>query len=132
LRRFEGMRASVKQRYAETIDYRDYEPKIRKLLDTHISSDEVIRLNEPVDILDDKAFALLKEKQGIYETKTDASRADTIAHATKRVITEKMEEDPAFYEKFSDMIQKVIEDFRAKRISDLEYLNKVTKISEKV
>lgn len=132
LRRFEGMRASVKQRYAETIDFREYEPKIRKLLDTHIRSDEVIRLNDPVNILDDQAFSLVKEKQGIYETKTDASRADTIAHATKKVITEKMEEDPAFYQKFSDMIQKVIEDFRAKRISDLDYLNKVTDISEKV
>jgi type I restriction enzyme, R subunit len=132
LRRFEGMRISVKQRYAETIDYRDYEPKIQKLLDTHIQSDEVIRLNDPVDILDDKAFSLVKEKQGVYETKTDASRADTIAHATKKVITEKMDEDPAFYQKFSDMIQQVIEAFRAQRLSDLEYLNKVTDISERV
>jgi len=132
LRRFVGMRISVKSRYAETIDYRDYEPKIQKLLDTNIQSDEVIRLNEPVDILDDKAFSLVKEKQGVYETKTDASRADTIAYATKRVITEKMEEDPAFYTKFSEMIQKVIEDFKAQRLSDLDYLNKVTEINEKV
>ncbi len=55
-----------------------------------------------------------------------------IAHATKKVITEKMDEDPAFYEKFSKLIQQAIEDFRAKRLSDLEYLNKVVDIRNKV
>ena len=43
-------------RYAETVDYGEYEPKIKKLLDTHISADEVIQLNEPVNIFDAKLF----------------------------------------------------------------------------
>ena len=43
-----------------------------------------------------------------------------------------MEEDPAFYEKFSKLIQQAIDDFRAKRISDLEYLKKVSEIRDKV
>ncbi|MBW1940540.1 MAG: HsdR family type I site-specific deoxyribonuclease, partial [Deltaproteobacteria bacterium] len=133
LRRFQSLKASVKLRYAEAIDYRDYEPKIKKLLDTHIQANEVIQLNEPVNIFDDKMFSQVKEEQAIYGTKkTTASKADAIAHATKRVITEKMDEDPAFYEKFSKLIQQAIEDFRAKRISDLDYLWKVTEIRNKV
>ncbi len=43
-----------------------------------------------------------------------------------------MDEDPAFYEKFSRLIQLAIEEFRAKRISDLDYLNKVAEIRTKV
>jgi len=43
-----------------------------------------------------------------------------------------MNEDPAFYEKFSKLIQQSIEDFRTKRISDLEYLSKVSDIRNKV
>ena len=43
-----------------------------------------------------------------------------------------MDEDPAFYQKFSRLIQQAIEDFRAKRISDLEYLHKVVDIRNKV
>jgi len=133
LRKFQTLKASVKLRYAEAIDYRDYEPKIRKLLDIHIRADEVIQLNKPVNIFDDKMFNQVKEEQGVYQTKkTTASKADTIAHATKKVITEKMDEDPAFYEKFSKLIQQTIEDFRAKRISDLDYLNKVVEIRNKV
>jgi len=133
LRKFQSLKASVKLRYAEAIDYRDYELKIKKLLDTHIQANEVVQLNEPVNIFDDKMFNQVKEEQGVYQTKkTTASKADTIAHATKKVITEKMDEDPAFYEKFSKLIQQAIEDFRAKRISDLDYLNKVVDIRNKV
>lgn len=132
LKRFQNLKAAVKLRYAETIDYRDYEPKIKKLLDTHIQANEVIQLNEPVNIFDDKMFNQVKEEQGVYGCKTTAAKADAIAHATKRVITEKMDEDPAFYEKFSKLIQQAIEDFRTKRISDLEYLNKVADIRNKV
>lgn len=133
LRKFQSLKASVKLRYAEAIDYRDYEPKLKKLLDTHIQASEVVQLNEPVNIFDDTMFNQVKEQQGVYPTKkTTASKADTIAHATKRVITEKMDEDPAFYEKFSKLIQQAIEDFRAKRISDLDYLSKVVDIRNKV
>ncbi|RNA64243.1 type I restriction endonuclease subunit R [Prosthecochloris sp. ZM_2] len=133
LRKFLSLKASVKLRYAEAIDYRDYEPKIKKLLDTHIQADEVIRLNEPVNIFDDHMFNQVKEEQGVYqEKKTTGSKADTIAHATKKAITEKMDEDPAFYEKFSRLIQQAIEDFRAKRISDMEYLHTVVGIRNKV
>lgn len=132
-RKFQSLKASVKLRYAEAVDYRDYEPKIKKLLDTHIQANEVIQLNEPVNIFDDKMFNQVKEEQGVYQTKkTTASKADTIAHATKKVITERMNEDSAFYEKFSKLIQQAIEDFRAKRLSDLEYLEKVVDIRDKI
>ncbi len=133
LRKFQSLKLSVKLRYAEAIDYRDYEPKIKKLLDTHIQANEVVQLNKPVNIFDDEAFMMVKEEQEVYGSKkTTGSKADTIAHATKKAITERMDEDPAFYEKFSKLIQQAIEDFRAKRISDLDYLNKVVDIRNKV
>lgn len=132
LKRFQNLKSAVKLRYAEAIDYRDYEPKIKKLLDTHIQANEVIQLNEPVNIFDEKRFNQVKEEQGVYSSKTTAAKADAIAHATKKAITEKMDEDPAFYEKFSKLIQQAIDDFKAKRISDLEYLNRVTDIRNKV
>ena len=39
---------------------------------------------------------------------------------------------PAFYKRFSELIRKVIEDFKAKRISDLEYLNRVRDIRDQM
>lgn len=130
LKRFTNLKAAVKLRYAESIDYRDYEPKIQKLLDTHISANEVLRLNEPVNIFDSAAFQQVVEEQG--HGKPTAAKADMIAHATKRAITEHLDEDPAYFEKFSRLIQQAIDDYRAGRISDLEYLKRASEIKDAV
>ncbi len=132
MKRFHQLKASVKLRYADAIDYRDYEPKIKKLLDTHIQAYTVYQLNEPVNIFDEQMFSQVKEDIGVFEGKTAAAKADAIAHATKRAITEKMAEDPTFYEKFSKLIQKAIDDFRAKRLTDLEYLHTVKDLRYRV
>lgn len=130
VKRFVNLKAAVKLRYSESIDYRDFEPKIKKLLDTHITASEVVRLNAPVNIFDEQAFQKVVEEQGAG--KNVGAKADMIAHATKRAITERLAQDPAFYEKFSKLIQQAIDDYRAKRITDLEYLQRVTDIKDSV
>ncbi|HOG42798.1 MAG TPA: HsdR family type I site-specific deoxyribonuclease [bacterium] len=132
-RKFYLLREAVKIRYAESIDYRDYEPKIKKLLDTHIQANEVLQLNEPANIFDSSSFGLVKESQGVYTgSKSVASQADTIAFAAKKTTSEKMDEDPAFYQNLSKLIQDVIDDFRAGKISDLEYLKTAKELNRKV
>lgn len=132
LKRFVNLKAAVKLRYAESVDYRDFEPRIQKLLDTHISASEVVQLNAPVNIFDEAAFQKVVEEQGAGSEKNLGAKADMIAHATKRAINERLEQDPAFYEKFSRLIQQAIDDYRAKRLSDLEYLQRVTEIKDAV
>ncbi|MCA3003505.1 MAG: type I restriction endonuclease subunit R [Rhodocyclaceae bacterium] len=123
LRRFQSLKVAVRLRYAESVDYKQYEAKIQKLLDTHISATEVMQLHAPVNIFDEAAFAKVVEEQG--HRKSAAAKADMIAHATKRAITERLQQDPAFYTKFSQLIQQAIDDYRARRISEIEYLQRV-------
>lgn len=132
LKRFVNLKAAVKLRYAESVNYRDFEPRIQKLLDTHISASEVVQLNAPVNIFDEDAFQKVLEEQGAGTEKNLGAKADMIAHATKRAINERLEQDPAFYEKFSKLIQQAIDDYRAKRLSDLQYLQRVTEIKDAV
>jgi type I restriction enzyme R subunit len=133
LRRFEGLRKSVKLRYGDAVNYKEYEPKIKKLLDIHIQAYEVTSLNDPVNIFDDDAISVVKENRGIYgNKKTTGNIADTIASETKKIANERMGQDPAFYRKFSTLIQNAIEDHKAKRLSDLEYLNTVTALKDQV
>lgn len=127
LKRFQELRLAVKKRYAEIIDYSDYEPKIQKLLDQHISAHDVRQLTGSVNIFDDDAF-----KQAVGEQTTPAAKADMIAHLTKRTLTERMEQDPALYKKFSEMLIEAIADWRAKRLSDLDYLKRVEDIRDRV
>ena len=79
------------------------------------------------DIFDAEAFAHEVDKLG-----STVSKADTIAHRTKKTIAERMDEDPAFYRKFSELLAQAIAAFRQQRLSDAEYLSKVTEIAEQV
>ena len=53
---FQKLRVSVKKRYAEVVDFKEYEDKIQKLLNTYVSSDEVIKITDPVNIFDKESF----------------------------------------------------------------------------
>jgi type I restriction enzyme R subunit len=77
-------------------------------------------------------FQKVVEEQGAGSEKNLGAKADMIAHATRRAIHERLEQDPAFYEKLSKLIQQAIDDYRARRLSDLEYLQRVTEIKDAV
>lgn len=127
LRFFHNLKASVQRRYAEVIDYKEYEPRIQKLLDTYVTSDEIVQITPLVNI-----FNIPEREAALEAVQGDAAKADVIAHQTKRTITEKMDEDPAFYTKFSRMLGDVIEEFQKKRLSEAEYLRKTRGIMEAV
>jgi type I restriction enzyme, R subunit len=128
LGRFTSLRASVSIRYGERVDWRDYEKRIRQLLDRHVVSREVVGIVQPLNIFDDIAIeARRKEK-----VETDASIADTIAHQLSRSIEEKWDEDPIFFEKFSKLVQATIADFHNGRIDELSYLAKIRVLRDNV
>jgi type I restriction enzyme R subunit len=127
LKFFERLRACVRLRYAERVDFSQYEPKIRKLLDQYVGADAVAQITDPVDIFDQDAFTAEVER-----VTGDAAKADTIAHRAERACFEHMQEDPAFYRKFSDMLREAIEAFRLDRLKAAEYLKRVQEIAGKI
>ena len=124
---FHKLRRSVAARYSDEIDYSKYEVQIQKLIDAHIDSWEAKTIVKPVNIFEKEAFSQ-EVKKVVWET----AKADTIASRTKKYIQEKMDEDPAFYKKFSEMLQDTIKDYEEHRISEKEYLAHVTKIMDDV
>src|SRR5205085_8285307 len=87
LKYFRNLRAAVKQRYNEAVDYKEYEDQIRNMVDKHVGADEVKQIIEPVNIFD--VDSLEDELAGIEGS---AAKADFIASRVKRTCTEKMEE----------------------------------------
>lgn len=127
LNTFVKLRQSVAARYSDEIDYSKYEWQIQKLIDTHITSEDVKPITELVNIFDKSKFQAEIEK-----TMWEAAKADTIASRTAKHIEVKMDEDPAFYKKFSEMLKDAIKEYEEQRISETEYLNRVKDIMEKV
>jgi len=128
LKFFQELRSSVRRRYAEVVDFSEYELKIRKLLDTHLGTEAVERITGAIDL-----FNKDEREKAMAEPLSDEAKADMIAHNTKRVLEVKWQrEDPAFYKKFSRILQDVIDAFRAERIRATEYLKKATDIMNSV
>ena len=57
LRFFMRLRSSVSRRYAEVVDFKEYEPRIQKLVNQYVGTGEVERITDLVDIFNADAFA---------------------------------------------------------------------------
>jgi len=84
-------------------------------------------ITELVNIFNKEKF-----QQEVENTTGKAAKADKIASRTAKHISEKMEEDPAFHKKFSEMLKETIADYEAKRIDEAQYLSKVQEIMNNV
>ncbi len=124
---FMKLRMAVVERYSDVVDYKQYEGQIQKLIDTHITTEKVETITELVNIFDKDKF-----QEEVENTTGKAAKADKIASRTAKHISEKMEEDPAFYKKFSEMLKETIADYEAKRIDEAQYLSKVLEIMNNV
>lgn len=122
---YQKLRATVKLRYSETIDHKEYEAKMQKLLDNFVVAKEMMRITEPVDITDTENF----EKE-LDKITSKRGKADAIRTRLTRTISTKIKSDPAYYKKFSQRIEETIEAYRNRRISDSEYLEKMQSIKE--
>ena len=120
---FMKLRMAVIERFSDKINFKQYEGQIQKLIDTHIQTDEVKVITELVNIFDKEKF-----QDEVEKTTGKAAKADKIASRTSKHISEKMDEDPAFYKKFSDMLKATIQDYVERRISEAQYLSKVQEI----
>ncbi|MEZ5592361.1 MAG: type I restriction endonuclease subunit R [Gammaproteobacteria bacterium] len=81
LKIFLNLRAAVKQRYGESVDYSSYEVQIRNLVNKYIGADSVRQLVQPVDV-----FAIDLFEKEIDSIPGAAAKADAIAARMKRTI----------------------------------------------
>jgi len=123
LKFFQELRKSVKLRYSDTIDHKEYEAKMQKLMDNYIAAEEVIRITNPVDILNEKAF-----EEELERLDSKRAKADAIRTRLTKSVNKKWDENPAYYKRFSERVKDAIEAYKDKRISEADYLNKMEDI----
>jgi type I restriction enzyme R subunit len=127
LKYFMQLRASAARRYAESVDFGQFQAPIQKLLDQYVGAGEVETLVEPVSILDKDAFA-----REVESAETPDAKAEMIANRVRQAIHEHLDEDPVFYKRFSELIDNTLADLHAKRISQLDALARMKDIQERV
>lgn len=122
---FSKVRRSVKLQYCDAIDNAEYEPLMQNLLDTHLSVAGLKKITSPIDILNKDDFEKELEELGSLR-----SKADAIASRMTKSISEKRDENPAYYDSFSKRIRDALALYREKVISEAEYLAKMRTIME--
>lgn len=122
---FSKVRRSVKLQYCDAIDNAEYEPLMQNLLDTHLSVAGLKKITSPIDILNKDDFEKELEELGSLR-----SKADAIASRMTRSISEKRDENPAYYDSFSKRIRDALALYKENVISEAEYLAKMRTIME--
>ncbi|MCD7822452.1 MAG: type I restriction endonuclease subunit R [Oscillospiraceae bacterium] len=122
---FSKVRRSVKIRYHDALDNSEYEPMMQNLLDTHLSVAGLRQITKPIDILDKDGFEKELEELGSLRAKADAIRS-----SMSKSISEKRDENPAYYDSFSKRIKEALDLYKEQVISEAEYLEKMKAIME--
>lgn len=123
--KFSKIRKAVKIRYADAVDNAEYEPLMQNLLDQNLSVTGLKIIASPVDILDSDSL-----EQELKELGAARSKADAIRSHLSKSISEKYDENPAYYDTFSKKIKDALELYKQQVISEAEYLDKMRQIME--
>ena len=115
---YNELRKAVQLRYHEACDFGKYEVQMQKLLDTYVSAKEVNELTKLVNIFETEFDDEVQRVEG------KNAKADTIISAVSAVVKEKMDSNPAFYKSIAQQIQDIIDEYKAKRLSEEEKLTK--------
>ena len=115
---YNELRKAVQLRYHEACDFGKYEAQMQKLLDTYVNAQGVNELTKLVNIFETEFDDEVQRVEG------KNAKADTIISAVSAVAKEKMDSNPAFYKSIAQQIQDIIDEYKAKRLSEEEKLAK--------
>ena len=127
LKKFVELRKSASLKYADRVDLLEYKQSLINILDKYVDARGVELLTKQVNITDRKLFEEAVENLG-----SDKSKAEAIAAQTQKTITEKLDSDPEFYEKFSKKISEILEKMRLGKLADVEALKQMKLIRDDV
>ena len=132
LKRFVEIKKTTQLVLAKKVDFSKYKDQIMKLLDKYVSAGDVEVLSKEISLSDMHEFNqyIEDEKNGL----SDKSKADAILAQTRKVLRERYElQDEVFYGKFSEFIEKLLNDLKIAKKEDLaSLLSQAKEIQKKV
>ena len=133
--RLKNLRRSAALRYQDSIDMREYEPRILQLLNDNVAADPAKMIIKPIDLSVKGAVEEAVDKYGVASGtgtgETARAKADRIERSAKKYIRDKLEQhDPALARKFSEMIEEALQAYAQKRLDDQQLAESLAKITQ--
>ena len=126
------LKQTIGNKSGDFLDFKAYEPDMRKLIDNYINASDSIKIGE----FDDLTLLDFVSDQGNDMTDDDATStqregaAEAIENNIRRKIIEKITVNPKYYEKMSAILSKLIEDRRNGVMSYKELLDEYIKMAK--
>lgn len=106
-RRFGYLLRMVKERYKdESLSIADAGEKVKALINEHLVDLGINPKIPPVELLSDDFLAHVRE----HSRGSTEAKASEMEHAIRKHCTVRFEEDPAFYKRLSEKLEKLIQD----------------------
>ncbi|WQT68217.1 HsdR family type I site-specific deoxyribonuclease [Helicobacter pylori] len=120
----------------DSVDLKSYSEDMRRILDAYIKATDsktLIKIEdqglcEVLAQMDINDFN--KELSEVF--KNESFMAESIANNTRKRIIEKEASDPKYYEKLSSLLNDLINQFREKKLTYLEYLQQIHNLAQQV
>ncbi|BAW55502.1 type I restriction enzyme R protein [Helicobacter pylori] len=120
----------------DSVDLKSYSEDMCRILDAYIKATDsktLIKIEdqglcEVLAQMDINDFN--KELSQVF--KKESSMAESIANNTRKRIIEKEASDPKYYEKLSSLLNDLINQFREKKLTYLEYLQQIHNLAKQV
>jgi type I restriction enzyme R subunit len=135
--RYLKLREVIRKASGETIDLKAYEADMRHLIDTYIEALEPV----PISAFGEVGLLDLIVKSGIADAintlpsgikSNQSAVAETIANNVRSKIMKDHLNDPAFYDRMSDLLGQILEDLRQKQIDYEEFLKQIAAVAKQV
>lgn len=133
---YQIIRDEVKIASEDYIDLKSYEADMRHLIDKYIDAEESTTLSAfddftLIDLIVERGVEFIDNlPEGIRKDKT--ASAEVIENNVRRKIVEKQMANPKYYEKMSELLEKIIEERKKKVIDYKEYLQKVVELTRRI
>ncbi|GAA8315299.1 HsdR family type I site-specific deoxyribonuclease [Helicobacter pylori] len=120
----------------DSVDLKSYSEGMRRILDAYIKATD----SETLIKIEDQGLCEVLAQMDIDDFnkalsqafKNESSMAESIANNTKKRIIEKEASDPKYYEKLSSLLNDLIDQFREKKLTYLEYLQQIRNLAKQV
>ena len=130
------VRDDVRLASGDYVDLKKYDPDMRHLIDTYLSSDPSRVLTSfggatLVELLVDSGVSALKDMPASTPKEQEAV-AETIENNIGKEIVERTQSNPKYYEKMSALLRELIEKRKNDVINYEEYLHRIVEVARKV
>ena len=133
---YENVSQEIKLASGDYVDLKAYEPDMRHLIDTYIRAEQSETLSTLGDIplveliVENGAEALNRLPEGIRTN--EAARAATIENNVRRLIVDRSEVNPRYYEEISHLLDDIIRERRRGALDYREYLSEIEGLSGRI